>query len=95
MKNFVLSLITFLTIGTTVCFGKTNIKMEIREDSPRHETVQRQHNDKQGVERRRVEKSDGREVRKDNKVKTWRNTTIPSIPVKKNEITISVQSLHF
>lgn len=94
MKNFVLSLITLMTIGTTVCFGKTNKEIVVERESPRRETVQ-QRRDNRNIERRKVEKPDSHGVRKEPEVRTWRNTTVPSMPIKKSEVTISVQSLHF
>lgn len=99
MKNFVLTLITFVMLGTTVCYGKTNMEKQNPTERQRTERLERHHdrpNDKRHdvmPESKKRMKHDG--AGRKGRLKTWRGTSMSSMPIKKHEVTVSVQSFRF
>ncbi len=84
MKNFVFSMVTLMVLGTTVCFGKTNKEVE-KEAPQQQETVKDdiRHDAPRVVGNKKPEK------------KRRHGTPVTGMPVKKSEVTYSVQTLHF
>lgn len=86
MKNLLFTLITFMVFGTTVCFGRTNKNVE-RDVEPRQH-IEMRHHDKMPEPPKEPKhfKKSFRDQRRHNDVKP---------PIKKNEVTVSIQTLHF
>lgn len=88
MKKILLSLITVMIFGTTTSFGRTN-SPKVEKDGPHTEEVM--HHDGNN--------HDGHHGKKDGK--SWRHRhqkkTVVSngLPIKKREISVSMQTLRF
>ena len=84
MKNFVFSLITIMVLGTTVCSAKTN-KEAGKEVAQRQEVLKTDKKHDARTFSKRKEQRDKYHCEKPER----------NYPIKKNEVTVSVQTLHF
>lgn len=83
MKSFVLSLMMLMTVGITNGFAKINNK----DSEQPYQHTEAQHP--------KHHKGKGDAHGKSAKVKKHRPNTVQSMPIKKNQVTYSVQTIRF
>lgn len=90
MKKIVFSMVTFLMLGSVVCTAETS--KDMKKEVPQQEQTNNWQHDKKHI---KEDNSNSQEVQGYNEQETASDKYHKEVKIKRNEVTFSMQTLHF